>query len=1552
MLLNRQKGFSVGPTINPCTKGLWIWSRPILGGSDKENPLPILLIDTEGFGALDTDQNHDIRIFTLAILLSSYFLYNSVGGIDESALQNLNFVINLSKFIKLKNDSKNETNPEELSNLFPSFLWVLRDFSLQLIDDNGENISPKQYLEKVLEGTRNINDPKNKIRKLIKSYFKDRDCFTMIRPLTNENQLQNLEDLPPEKLRREFVEQIVSLRKKVLGRIKVKTMNGKALNSDMYLNLIKGLISALNSGNVPNIENTWLSMCKVESYKAFEEAEQLYENYLKEKLENTDDNLDDIHKEAKENAINLFNKKALGDVKEEYLKQLKNKIKEKFNYYNKLQDEEIKGKITRVLNKWYSIIEQRIQNNEFNNLDEINKDFETLEQKLNETFQNYSGKKDLFNNFKSKVLNFAGNYFTKKAENEKKFIEEQNLQKINKMKEELETTKNNLNKENQKKQIIINQNEEKISELQEELNHMKEVLAVTEKEKELTTNNFNNQITRLKEDFDRKIKQAEINTNDNEEKQKEAERKYITIKAEFDKEKALLNQKVEHLTRQIDDYSKREKEMKQEINSQLKEQSIAYKDKTEKYENTIKSLNEENEELKEKMVDMESSLEQMGLDLQNEKLKIDELNKKNEQDINELENELIEVKKNSQEEKNKIELNYTNKINELNIKIKNFTIKNEENEIKFKNLEDSSRNKIAQLEKENAILKQENFLLKNQNDDINKRINEQKSHYETIIKNLETKAFQVDHAELQKKINEIKTYYETERKKTETDWAQEKSELENEIQKLNQNLNKEKLDLKNTKDELNHLKLDNKNTINKLSKENTDMKIEKEKLNTDLNKLSEKYEQKIKNQISEFEKKLEDKENIHQKEIIQMNKNSEETMTQLKALFESEKTRLEEKLKEEKNKTQKKIQSLTEDYESRLKEQESEYKEENENLQNELSDLNQAHETFVQNAEHDFQLMTEKIQNTEKALKEARDALNSESSKNKVSLDSLNDQINKERKELQIKLDNTTNDLNIKEKEYTALISKKEQLEKIIYDKDILINQIKDEYTKDKDEINTKYEELKKKYNELNDAHMMKNLEYTRDSALFKQQIGYLNAKNEEMTKTLEANQKRYEEKLFSLRADVEKDLGEKFERIKKEKNELENKLFNKKREMKELEQNFTKQNQLNEKEKNELIEKHDSLKKKFDELNTIYNTERLNNEKQISLLNKEKDSYKTSQTSNEQKLKNKIYELEASLLEKISQYEKDKVLWEGKLKLIEQQKDTLKKEQNASNKMFDSMLKSIGEKSKSEKENIENNAKISIANMETKYQKQVKDLQDNHNKLYTELLSHNKELEKENKTLRLENEMAKNKNFNPADLTKKLELINKEKENLIKNENTLKEEQDKKMTELTSNYEKEKNMYKKRIAEIEKNLRDAEGKKGSLLLEYEKEKAKWNIEKDNLESKYSELNDKYKHLENKNENLLRENEKLRNEKNMLRRAGATTTGRYTLMLREGGNTLGSSLIGNLGLGKSNNVNLNINQGLNLNKGNINKNNNSINDVLQENNQNINNNIQQRNDNV
>jgi hypothetical protein len=107
MLLNlkpasRRRGFGVGPSINPCTKGLWLWGTPIRGTTADGKPVNVLVVDSEGIGGLDEDNNHDMRIFSLALLLSSFFLYNSVGSIDENALQSLSLVVNITKHIQLK----------------------------------------------------------------------------------------------------------------------------------------------------------------------------------------------------------------------------------------------------------------------------------------------------------------------------------------------------------------------------------------------------------------------------------------------------------------------------------------------------------------------------------------------------------------------------------------------------------------------------------------------------------------------------------------------------------------------------------------------------------------------------------------------------------------------------------------------------------------------------------------------------------------------------------------------------------------------------------------------------------------------------------------------------------------------------------------------------------------------------------------------------------------------------------------------------------------------------------------------------------------------------------------------------------------------------------------------------------------------------------------------------------------------------------------------------------------------------------------------------------
>ena len=61
--------------------------------------MDIIIIDTEGFGGMDENLNHDSRIFLFSLLLSSYFIFNSAGNIDENALNSLSLIINLAKDI-------------------------------------------------------------------------------------------------------------------------------------------------------------------------------------------------------------------------------------------------------------------------------------------------------------------------------------------------------------------------------------------------------------------------------------------------------------------------------------------------------------------------------------------------------------------------------------------------------------------------------------------------------------------------------------------------------------------------------------------------------------------------------------------------------------------------------------------------------------------------------------------------------------------------------------------------------------------------------------------------------------------------------------------------------------------------------------------------------------------------------------------------------------------------------------------------------------------------------------------------------------------------------------------------------------------------------------------------------------------------------------------------------------------------------------------------------------------------------------------------------------
>lgn len=92
---------------------------------------------------------------------------------------------------------------------------------------------------------------------MIKVFFKDRDCFTLVRPVENEIDLQNLQSIEQDRFRPEFAEQISNLRGRILKKIKPKMLNGKQLNGPMLLELVEAYTHAINKGSVPNIQSAW-----------------------------------------------------------------------------------------------------------------------------------------------------------------------------------------------------------------------------------------------------------------------------------------------------------------------------------------------------------------------------------------------------------------------------------------------------------------------------------------------------------------------------------------------------------------------------------------------------------------------------------------------------------------------------------------------------------------------------------------------------------------------------------------------------------------------------------------------------------------------------------------------------------------------------------------------------------------------------------------------------------------------------------------------------------------------------------------------------------------------------------------------------------------------------------------------------------------------------------------------------------------------------------------------------------------------------------------------
>jgi hypothetical protein len=388
------KNFEVSATVDACTRGIWFYSEPITIKKDEEI-IDIYIMDSEGLGGVDKHQNYDVQIFTLALLLSSFFIFNSYGVIDENSLNSLSLVTQIANRIQ---HMEEEEDAVHLMNHFPTFLWVLRDFTLELKDEDGNEISPDQYLEYVLEETYAEHpraEEHNAVRSTLKRFFPERYCYTLIRPSDDERDLQSLKS-DTDLLKPEFVRQIEELKNFILNQIQVKSIGDIMLSGGDYIQVVVKYIEAINEGAIPKIEDSWAAVIENQLSSGYERAIRSYEEDMKkfeaESMPCNEEELEKAHKGIMQASIEIFLEITKGfdnQEKQEAYEAIQENIEQIYEAYKKANNEENEDKLSEVINQMYRA---EILSKEHSSIDDYLRSWNNFQEKFlneNDSYMKY-----------------------------------------------------------------------------------------------------------------------------------------------------------------------------------------------------------------------------------------------------------------------------------------------------------------------------------------------------------------------------------------------------------------------------------------------------------------------------------------------------------------------------------------------------------------------------------------------------------------------------------------------------------------------------------------------------------------------------------------------------------------------------------------------------------------------------------------------------------------------------------------------------------------------------------------------------------------------------------------------------------------------------------------------------------------------------------------------------------------------------------------------------------------------------------------------------------
>jgi hypothetical protein len=683
----------------------------------------------------------------------------------------------------------------------------------------------------------------------------------------------------------------------------------------------------------------------------------------------------------------------------------------------------------------------------------------------------------------------------------------------------------------------------------------------------------------------------------------------------------------------------------------------------------------------------------------------------------------------------------------------------------------------------------------------------------------------------------------------------ESADLAEEIEALNLKAKTDAIDWVNKEKAL-------KDRIDTISRENRQLQTQLQEASSvpGYDQIIDRLEAKV----EELESDLEESRRKASSDIAALNQRAAESLQQLTAAYEGEKTRLNLKIAEEREKAERRLEDAVEEMEGKYREEAGLAEQKIADLEGQLQEsLTAWQEERIDNANR-AALDAQRLENLENQLKEMKDTLGTVQSSHGTTMEQQLLSFQRERASLQVKIERLAADLASKDKDLMTAQYTNEQIATQISLKEREIEDIRTELGSEKAILQERLEETKGKLRQVSDEFSRKKSEYGKELALAKQELEFQAKRIAELGKIKDDTERRLQDTVSSLKEDRVKESAEQAERLALEKDTLERKLAQKRKELKDTEETYLKQVTALEKERAVSNERISSLEARLADME-IRHSQQLS--QQRFDLNPAHSHHSVAQLNPEfEQLQMRLTDAEKELADKASAHDRDKTLWENKFTFLMGQRDAARTELANSQRRFEQNLEEVRKLTISDKEKGSSGQKL--VEMEGKYTAQIREMQENMSTKIQEANEKSKNLERELRVLReeLELERREKANITGNQSSRLQELINSESllKSQLQSQTTAWE---KRLAEERAAYEAEKSTQKAKLAAFEQRSSAAEQLYSQLSLDTERERARAAMDRDHLLALKTDLQDKVVQVQKRNEALLKEVEKLRSTK-------------------------------------------------------------------------------------